>query len=53
MCNWTPDGLVGEMLAVVSRHAPPPVGLDPPPNRAGEGALAAPADYLEVIAQRA
>jgi SAM-dependent methyltransferase len=30
MSNWTPDGLVGEMFMIGSRHAPPPVPLEPP-----------------------
>jgi hypothetical protein len=31
MGNWTPEGFVGQMFAVVAKHAPPPVELDPPP----------------------
>ena len=31
MGNWTPEGFVGQMFAVVAKHAPPPVKLDPPP----------------------
>jgi ubiquinone/menaquinone biosynthesis C-methylase UbiE len=30
MANWTPEGFVGHMFRTVSRHAPPPPGLDPP-----------------------
>jgi SAM-dependent methyltransferase len=31
LANWTPDGFVGELFRVVSRHVPPPAGLLPPP----------------------
>jgi hypothetical protein len=31
MGNWTPEGFVGQMFAVVAKHAPPPMKLDPPP----------------------
>src|SRR6476661_7305972 len=31
MGNWTPEGFVGQMFAIVAKHAPPPVKLDPPP----------------------
>src|SRR3954451_11350827 len=31
MANWTPEGFVGQMFAIVAKHAPPPVKLDPPP----------------------
>jgi SAM-dependent methyltransferase len=30
MANWTPEGFVGQMFAIVAKHAPP-VKLDPPP----------------------
>ena len=30
MTNWTPDGMVGEMLRTVSKYAPPPAGVAPP-----------------------
>lgn len=30
MVNWTPDGMVGDMLRAVSKHAPPPAGMVPP-----------------------
>ena len=29
MVNWTPEGWVGEMFRIVSRHVPPPAGLRP------------------------
>ena len=29
LANWTPEGWIGEMLRVVSRYVPPPVGLHP------------------------
>jgi SAM-dependent methyltransferase len=28
--SWTPDGFVGEMLKTVSKHVPPPAGVQPP-----------------------
>jgi SAM-dependent methyltransferase len=30
MANWTPDGAVGKMFKTISKHAPPPPGLDSP-----------------------
>jgi ubiquinone/menaquinone biosynthesis C-methylase UbiE len=30
MTNWVPDGYIGEMFLTVSKHAPPPPGVDPP-----------------------
>jgi ubiquinone/menaquinone biosynthesis C-methylase UbiE len=27
---WTPDGMIGEMFAVTTKHAPPPFKVDPP-----------------------
>jgi ubiquinone/menaquinone biosynthesis C-methylase UbiE len=30
MANWTPDGSVGTMFKTISKHAPPPPGLDSP-----------------------
>ena len=30
LANWTPDGWIGEMFRIVSRHLPPPAGLRPP-----------------------
>jgi ubiquinone/menaquinone biosynthesis C-methylase UbiE len=30
MANWTPDGIVGEMFQVISRHAAPPPGVESP-----------------------
>jgi ubiquinone/menaquinone biosynthesis C-methylase UbiE len=30
LANWTPDGFVGRLFAVVGRHVPPPAGLTPP-----------------------
>jgi SAM-dependent methyltransferase len=31
IANWTPDGYIGEMFAIIGRHAPPPAGVQPPP----------------------
>jgi SAM-dependent methyltransferase len=31
MANWVPDGPVAEMFKTVSKYAPPPAGVDPPP----------------------
>jgi SAM-dependent methyltransferase len=30
MANWTPEGDVGGMFKTISKHAPPPPGLNPP-----------------------
>ncbi len=30
MANWTPEGSVGKMFALTSRHVPPPEGIPPP-----------------------
>jgi hypothetical protein len=30
MANWTPDGAVGKMFKTISKHAPPPPGLNSP-----------------------
>jgi SAM-dependent methyltransferase len=30
MGNWTPDGFVGQMFKITSRHAPPPPGVPAP-----------------------
>lgn len=30
MANWTPDGAVGEMFQTISKHAPPPPGVESP-----------------------
>ena len=32
LANWTPDGYIGEMFAIIGRHAPPPAGVQPPPR---------------------
>lgn len=31
LANWTPDGFVGQLFALVGRTVPPPPGLAPPP----------------------
>jgi SAM-dependent methyltransferase len=30
LANWTPDGMIGELLRLVGRYVPPPAGLQPP-----------------------
>ena len=30
MGNWTPEGFVGQMFQITSKHAPPPPGMQPP-----------------------
>ena len=30
LANWTPDGTIGQMFAIVVKHAPPPFKIDPP-----------------------
>jgi ubiquinone/menaquinone biosynthesis C-methylase UbiE len=39
LANWTPDGFIGEMLRIVGRHVPPPVGLRPPTRWGTEDGL--------------
>jgi ubiquinone/menaquinone biosynthesis C-methylase UbiE len=39
LANWTPEGWIGEMLRVVSRHVPPPTGLRPPTRWGTEDGL--------------
>lgn len=31
LVNWTPEGFIGEMFAVLKPYAPPPEGAQPPP----------------------
>jgi ubiquinone/menaquinone biosynthesis C-methylase UbiE len=31
LANWTPDGFIGQLFALVGRTVPPPPGLAPPP----------------------
>jgi len=31
LASWTPDGFIGDLFRIVSRHVPPPAGLRPPP----------------------
>jgi len=38
MANWTPDGFVGKMFRLSSRHVPPPAGL-PAPSLWGDDAV--------------
>jgi ubiquinone/menaquinone biosynthesis C-methylase UbiE len=30
LANWTPDGFIGQLFKTISRHVPPPAGLDSP-----------------------
>ncbi len=30
LASWSPDGWIGEMFRITSRHVPPPAGLRPP-----------------------
>lgn len=30
MCNWTPEGVIGQLFAVIGRYVPPPAGLTSP-----------------------
>jgi ubiquinone/menaquinone biosynthesis C-methylase UbiE len=30
MANWTPEGAVGQMFQMISKHAPPPPGIESP-----------------------
>jgi SAM-dependent methyltransferase len=29
LCNWTPEGSVGEFFALIAKHVPPPPGMPP------------------------
>jgi SAM-dependent methyltransferase len=40
LANWTPDGWIGEIFRIVSRHVPPPAGLRPPTRWGTEDGLA-------------
>jgi len=31
LCNWTPEGFVGDFFRTIGRHAPPPPDAGPPP----------------------
>ena len=39
LANWTPEGRIGELFRLVSEHAPPPPGLQPPVLWGTEGHL--------------
>lgn len=39
LANWTPDGFIGQLLKIVSKHVPPPAGIKPPPLWGTEGRL--------------
>lgn len=39
MANWCPDGSVGRMFKTISKHAPPPPGIDSPLLWGTEGRL--------------
>jgi ubiquinone/menaquinone biosynthesis C-methylase UbiE len=41
MANWTPQGFVGEMFSLTSRHVPPPPGIPAPVLWGTENALQA------------
>lgn len=30
MCNWTPEGFIGQMFGAIVKHTPPPPGVQPP-----------------------
>jgi SAM-dependent methyltransferase len=30
LCNWTPEGFIGQLLATVGKHVPPPAGVASP-----------------------
>jgi SAM-dependent methyltransferase len=36
LCNWTPEGQVGEMFAILGRYLPPPPPFASPPPRWGD-----------------
>jgi SAM-dependent methyltransferase len=39
LASWTPEGWIGEMFRIVSRHVPPPAGLRPPTRWGTEAGL--------------
>ena len=39
LASWTPDGFIGELFRTVSRHVPPPAGLQSPMLWGSEGHL--------------
>ncbi|MGH2353888.1 MAG: class I SAM-dependent methyltransferase, partial [Chloroflexota bacterium] len=39
LANWTPEGWIGEMFRITSRHVPPPAGLRPPTRWGTEDGL--------------
>ncbi|MGE4449832.1 class I SAM-dependent methyltransferase [Castellaniella sp.] len=39
LANWTPEGFIGKLLALVGRYAPPAPGLRPPTRWGSEDAL--------------
>lgn len=39
LANWTPDGMIGEMLRLVGRYVPPPPGVQPPTRWGTDEAL--------------
>jgi SAM-dependent methyltransferase len=39
LASWTPNGFVGQLLAVVKRYAPPPPGVRPPVEWGSAGRL--------------
>lgn len=36
LCNWTPEGMVGELLAILSGYLPPAPAFASPPSRWGD-----------------
>ncbi|MBX3462867.1 MAG: class I SAM-dependent methyltransferase [Planctomycetes bacterium] len=40
LANWTPDGFIGQMFAVVARYVPPPTGMPAPAGWGSRARLA-------------
>ena len=40
LANWTPDGFIGQLFAIIGRHLPPPPGVRSPATWGSEARLA-------------
>ena len=38
LANWTPDGFIGQLFKTIGKH-----------NRAEDGTMVAPSEYLEIV----
>jgi SAM-dependent methyltransferase len=53
LANWTPDGFIGQLLAIIGRHLPPPAGIRSPTAWGSGARLAAlfPDDHVTATRQ--